>query len=342
MGLPSLSSLPPNISTGPVYSEFKCSLITIESIESHLKSHRFQDSLTSFDDRSWLFISLLTLLLICVLKLSSQKQLASARWKVFEAIFQGFIWAIAKKRGLKLHLALILLWIVAIKSIYLSSIHTDMIVMEKSDEVDTFEDVIRRNLSVMRTRSDICFSTLKNSVQYSIKSRRAVHHIEKNPEYMGRYSEFFSGESNRTMLAEHQAAVPILRAFCTLPSSARSSKKAYTSKDPVINQPLVLFISQNLPSFRKKQSIKFSYDSLELGFYIYIATLTEAFARKARLGESDPDCLRPQTASASIEPISLTFFEDILNLFYAVSFIAIAIFIFEILFANFLKKLVEN
>lgn len=333
--LPNLQNLPPNVTTGPAYLEIQCYLMTMQPIQSHVEHQKFQDSFHCFDTLSWIFICMLTLVLIYILGLAAKNSLVSMSWKSFHTFFQGYTDIFPEWMSFKLTLATILAWFLLIKMIYLSSVHTDMIVIDVGDRIDTFEDVIKRNFSMMEAFSDTCLMMLDNAARFSKRAHRAARLIRRENAAKF-YDAWYMKVTNISYLANPATAQAFQGIFCYFPLSleARQKRKPYISRKPVITQNSISFFSSNLSPERKIGVNRYIYTYFEHGFDIYELSSGPRFTRYFRKHDPDPTCISDQPPSVSLESLSLAFLSDTLLVFYNVCFLSIIIFCLEHIYAR--------
>lgn len=329
--LPNLQSLPTNITTGPVYMENQCYLMAMQPIKSHLKAQKFEDSFQCFDILAWVFVFLLTLVLIHILRLAARNSLNTISWKCFGTFFQGYITTFPKWMSFKLTLATILAWFLIIKIVYLSSIHTDMIVIDAGGKIETFEDVIAKNFSMTETGFLSCLRMLDNDARFSEKADRAARLIKREAESDPLLNGWYNEVTNITYLSSLVAAQTFQGIFCYFPHSmeARQRMKPHISKKPAINQNSISFFSLNLSPERKERIHKYFYSYLEQAFNIYELSIGSRLIRNFRQSDPDLACTSDQPPSVTLEPLSLAFLSDTFTVYYILCFISIIIFCLE-------------
>lgn len=332
LNLPQPGILPQNVTTGPPYDHFNCYLISDKRAKVYNVTPKFQSSFAVFEWKVDLIIAIMIILFAFLTKISSNEPLAEALWKYSNIILNGNLELFTRKlrfKSFEFLLISIIVWIVTMKTIYLGIIRTGFITVEMEREIDTINDAIKKNLTIVPSYTGYCFKTLEEDIRYSRTNNGHILGLINMRKSDNRRGKLYLGKLFKTVIIGEDITVSNSKSLRCM-ASVKHTHGLHQSKRPVISRILDQYYHKNIPKQRQDSMRTWGYSSLELGLHKTWMIHAKRVIENALYKLLDPSCMEPNRESPTPPHLRISFLADFFLLFVSVNCVATIAFIVEI------------
>lgn len=325
--LPSPTELRHDLTTGPPYSEINCYLISDKKTSGYQEIRKFHTSFGAIEFDVGILTIIATILLILFLKIISHESLFQLLWKYLTMSSHVYPKLTTQKMSGRVLSVSILVWLVLIKIIFLSFIRTELVMKERGQDIETFDDVIKRNMSIAPSYRTQCYRAWKNIAHYSSSFNESFQAIPKS-ELDSDKKWHKTGLIDKVIIGGESAMLSARLGRCT--ASDVSSNTIHGSKKAVFSQILSQILYRHLDGKKRSGLLNWAYANLELGHEKSDArTLRKIYEfRSKKLLNSR--CLDVHRKPLSSPELRISFLADCFWLFYMFSIFSSIIFFFEL------------
>lgn len=332
--LSSFSALPPNITTGPPYIENSCFLVSEKNTRMYEKIQKFQSSFEAIDTDAAVILGITSILLCIMLKKFSKSSSYSTNvLNIFRILIQSDAKSRPERISSRSLLFTILIWTFLIKTIYLGFIQLGFVMIEEGQNIESFSDMMERNLSLGSSNHyGFCRTGLESILHNSPKVNRtfqSIRRVKVELEGMSYSAEGVS--SNVAFIVGKRASESVIVNRCF---RHKKHKNSIHRSKPFFSQLLMLFHRNNLSKMKQKRLKTWSYAHFEFGF----ASIDHKHTRKmfemkyVLEGRKLPDtsCLESYTKTIPFSQLETAFFSECFLFLLVLIIFSMTVFIIEI------------
>lgn len=298
-----LPSLPANLTTGPSFEALDCFLLSKVLGKKELRTRAFDETLETIDTESRVLVLGLLFFSMFLFKFVSKTPVNEVLWKFFILIFEQSsrkLWN--KGRVMKIALMVTILSFF-IKIILSSFVNTKMIALDHSRRINTFEDLLKVNLTLQFSNQFRCETAL-NPRLHSLRGIQIDESSTRRPTVV----LWILRESMDTCILTEKSILEYqISLICGyLGQNQAFSERVHKSREPVITRAQYLYLLKTLNQKSMKNAIQWAYGSLERGIYKMAGSIGRRLFKRFPIMES-VRCLQPNRNVPIAQPLAVRF-----------------------------------
>lgn len=308
--LSTLRQLPSNITTGPVFNYLRCYMVGRNFIRNEILQQEVGDTLSQVDMKSGVVFGIVLGFLLICLQIFVRIGITKSLWYMIAIFLRNFSGFRLKRTSQILILAMLLLLAFLSQTLLSCFIQTNRISRPDGTRVETYDDIIKQNLTLDISYVGKCNNSFYGSGDTVIK--KLGQHLFKGP--VVTFEDWIHFHPRYFVLMEENFGVSAIEAACIMHRETYG-QLVLTSK-PSIEAPESQYYHKNLEKKKRHKLVQWGYASLEMGFYqrerlIQVETLRSSLKTRA-----DAKCVTPVVHKSEFYPLGITFFHGILNFIF--------------------------
>lgn len=199
--------------------------------------------------------------LILCLKILTHESLLQLLRKYLMMIPHEYSKNVHRKTSYQLMSVSLVIWLLLLKTIYFTCIQTELLITKRGEDINSFDDVIKKNMSITHFYRKQCYMAYKNIAQYSPRFNKSFRVIRRK-ESGWNESWQRTGLIDRVIIGREITLLAAKLGRCV--ATGVSSNSFHRSKKPMFSQVLSQIHHQNLEKRKRISLNRWGYTGLEL------------------------------------------------------------------------------